>query len=164
MTLGQAIAVINNCPGKRLADIALKDLLLPFNDLKTARGIYIFKHQNNFFYIGKNSARSFLERIGSHLDVLQPNPFQRLLDYYYKTKFSNGKEPQTEEELKGILPLVINEIYFVIIPFEAPIDKVLIGRVERNLLFGNTNAENKHRSRMEYLARPVTAANGWPAM
>ena len=75
--------------GIKICELKISDLIF-FNGkpIDTGCGVYIFKNDKNIFYIGKNSARCFAERIPAHFDLRKVGWFNSLLKLIAKVEFN----------------------------------------------------------------------------
>jgi hypothetical protein len=68
--------------GKPLKEVTIFNLIENNGvALNAVNGVYVFHDYNSFFYIGKCSSRSFVERIPSHFDIRPNGWFNTLLKY-----------------------------------------------------------------------------------
>ena len=69
-TINDLINQVNNNPGIPLDQLTLKELVFyQGKEIRTGNGVYIFKENSQIIYVGKCSARNFIERVPAHLDI-----------------------------------------------------------------------------------------------
>ena len=116
ISIGEFISVIEKNGGKRIIDLTISDLI--FNEGKpihTGCGVYLFVKDNRIFYVGKNSARCFVERIPSHFDIRKEGWFNRLLRLIAKVEID--EDENTDEGLRKAAKFAIDNFEVILINF-----------------------------------------------
>lgn len=117
LSIRELIEKIESKGGRRISELTIGDLI--FNNGKpihTGCGVYVFLNESKIFYVGKNSARCFVERIPSHFDIRKEGWFNRLLRLIAKEK-NDGLE-NTDEGIQKAAIRAINEFEVVLINFD----------------------------------------------
>jgi hypothetical protein len=90
-TISQLKTVLEKTEGIKVKDCSISDLV--FYDGKpiySGNGVYIFKYNDIFIYVGSCVARNFVERIPAHFDLRESGWFnsllQRILDKQKKMR------------------------------------------------------------------------------
>jgi hypothetical protein len=90
-TISQLKTILEKTEGIKVKDCLISDLV--FYDGKpiySGNGVYIFKYNDIFIYVGSCVARNFVERIPAHFDLRQSGWFnsllQRILDKQNKER------------------------------------------------------------------------------
>jgi hypothetical protein len=123
------IKAIQNTIGKPLSKLSISDLAsinkTSDQDLMTEndnRGVYIFRDAltQNPFYVGKCSARVFVERIPMHFDLRPTGWFNQYLKYlanYLEEQIKN--QIPSDSAMRHALDYVLNHHELVLIKFDV---------------------------------------------
>ncbi len=117
LSIGELISEIENTSGRKIEDLTIGDLI--FNNGKpihTGCGVYIFKNKNVIFYVGKNSARCFVERIPSHFDIRKEGWFNRLLRLIARAEI--GEDESSDIGIRNAAKFAIENFEVVLINFD----------------------------------------------
>ena len=80
LSVRELINELKQRAGLKIKDLRIDQLIFyKEQPIYTGCGVYIFRHKQQIFYVGKNSARCFVERIPSHFDIRSGGWFNRLL-------------------------------------------------------------------------------------
>ena len=117
-TVEELIFKLSQNSGIQLNEIKLKDFIF-FNDkvIQSGRGVYILKNQNEFFYVGDCTSRSFIERIPSHFDTKTEAWMNIAVKHYAKSKFNLDKSEVNNEHLSKAASMILDEYSIILINF-----------------------------------------------
>lgn len=101
--------------GIRVKDIKLSDLIF-FEDepIYSGNGVYVFKYQHEFIYVGSCVARNFIERIPAHFDLRHTGWFNSLLVSVCKRDLL----PKKNEHLTSAAKAIFDKASLVLINFD----------------------------------------------
>ena len=124
LTINCFISKLKDTPGIKLKSLKIKDL----SDIYPGLGVYIFKQGKKFYYVGKVSSMSFVERIPKHFDLRESAWMNRLLKIICEKQLN---KEINYECLKNASKFAFNNLNLVLINFEENWEK--ISRIERLL-------------------------------
>lgn len=122
---------LQNLDGIRLKDIRLEDFIF-YNGkaIASGRGVYIFKNDIEFYYVGDCTSRSFIERIPSHFDTKCEAWMNIILKHH---TLRTMKLPLTNENLASSATTILMNYSLILINFEEH-NMLKISNLERLLL------------------------------
>ena len=141
-SVNELIQKIEETDGVRLDVLTLKDLVFcGSQEIRTGNGVYIFKNKSENIYVGKCSARNFVERISGHFDIRHNGWFNSLLRNIVK----NDNEEQSDKNLTRVARYSFKNLSLLLINFEK-YDENKINRLE-DLLRIVLNPLNKFKTK-----------------
>ncbi len=115
----------------KLADLKVKDLVF-YNKkaIHTGNGVYLFRERDRIIYVGKCSARNFVERIPAHFDVRHNGWFNSMLIRLIRRDITIEKSKvKTDENLIKAANYSFENLELILINFSI-YDKHKINRLE----------------------------------
>lgn len=96
LTLAEVVEKLKATSGIAMNDCTIADLVF-FKEVPiySGNGVYLFKENEDFIYVGNCVARNFVERIPAHFDVRSEGWFNSLLQNVIKKKY-NSQEKTNE--------------------------------------------------------------------
>jgi len=91
---------------RSLSDMTVFDII---ESSGSGHGVYVFSRDEEIFYVGKSSSRSFIERIPAHFDTREDGWFNTLTKQLRNKEYSTSLE-QASEYAKSNLSLTLIEI------------------------------------------------------
>ena len=89
LTIVQVIEKLKTTSGIQLRNCTIADLVFfEENPIYSGNGVYVFKENGDFIYVGNCVARNFIERIPAHFDVRAGGWFNSLLVNIIKKKYN----------------------------------------------------------------------------
>lgn len=80
LTIAEFKDLLKKTEGIPLSNMSLKDLVFIDDEpIYTGNGVYVFKNNDRFIYVGSCCARNFVERIPAHFDIRHQGWFNSLL-------------------------------------------------------------------------------------
>ena len=99
LTITQVVEKLKSTSGIKLKTCTIADLVFfGENPIYSGNGVYVFKENDDFIYVGNCVARNFIERIPAHFDVRAGGWFNSLLVNIIKKKYN--KQEKTDELLE----------------------------------------------------------------
>ena len=117
LTITEVIEKLKTTSGLRLKTCTIADLVF-FEEkpIYSGNGVYIFKENENFIYVGNCVARNFIERIPAHFDVRHNGWFNSLLVNIIKKKYN--KSEKTNELLVEAAKHAFENYSLILINYE----------------------------------------------
>ena len=131
LSVHEAIKKIESLQGIKLSEIKMKDFVFHDNKaISSGRGVYLFKNESMFYYVGDCTSRSFIERIPCHFDT-KPEAWMNIVVKHYAQRTLNL--PLDNSSLEYASEYILDNFSVVMINF-IEYDKDKIAAFERLLL------------------------------
>jgi hypothetical protein len=117
LTILEVVEKLKATSGIKLKTCTIADLVF-FEEkpIYSGNGVYIFKENENFIYVGNCVARNFIERIPAHFDVRYNGWFNSLLVNIIKKKYN--KLEKTNELLAEAAKYALENYSLILINYE----------------------------------------------
>ena len=117
LTIEQVTEKLTITSGIKLKDCNLADLVFfEGKPIYSGNGVYLFKENNEFIYVGNCVARNFIERIPAHFDVRKIGWFNSLLVNIIKKEYNTSEK--TDELLVKAAKHAFENYSLILINFE----------------------------------------------